>query len=300
MRLRRLLQEPLLHFLAATGILFGVFGLTHRAGPVLASNKTIVVDGKTLLNFLQYRSKAFKPEFFSSQLEAMTPAERKDLVNQYVEEEILYREAKAMELEQGDYVIRQRLVQKMRFLIEGMAEGSAKPSDAALAEYLQKNMVRYVVDPSVTFTHVFFDSSVHGDRQARELALRLKDNLNASGAVFSDAPKYGDRFPFLQNYVERKFDYVASQFGNEFVSGLKQNAPSEEHWIGPIRSTYGYHVVLMTRLTEARVPALNEIRSQVADDWLRDQIEDERSRAMNQLVSRYKIVEKDLGGPIPK
>jgi len=300
MRLRRFLREPLLHFLVAGGILFGIFGLTHRAGPSLASDKTIVVDRESLLNFLQYRSKAFKPEFFSPQLEAMTTAERKDLVDQYVQEEILYREAKAMGLEQGDYVIRQRLVQKMRFLIEDMAEGRAGPSDAVLAEYFQKNMKRYVVDPSVTFTHIFFDSSVHGDREARELALRLKDTLNASGAAFSDAPKYGDRFPFLQNYVERTLDYVASHFGNEFVSELKQSAPAEKHWIGPIRSTYGYHVVLMTRLTEARIPELNEIRSQVADDWLRDQIEDARSRSLSQLAGQYKIVQTDLGGSISK
>ena len=199
MKLRRFLREPLLHFLVAGGVLFGIFGLTHRPGPVLASNKTIVVDSETLLNFLQYRSKAFKPEFFSSQLEAMTPAERKDLVDQYVQEEILYREAKAMELEQGDYVIRQRLVEKMRFLIEDMAEDHAAPSDAVLAEYLQKNMVRYVVDPSVTSTHVFFDSSVHGDQQAPELALRLKDDLTASGAVFSHAHKTGDRSQCLQH-----------------------------------------------------------------------------------------------------
>ena len=300
MRLRRFLQEPLLHFLVAGGILFGAFGLTHRAGPALASSKTIVVDRETLLNFFQYRSNAFQPAFFSSQLEAMTAAERKDLVDQYVQEEILYREAKAMGLDQGDYVIRQRLVQKMRFLIEGMTEGRAEPSDAVLAEYFQKNSKRYAVDPSVTFTHVFFDSSVRGDQEARESALRLKDQLNAGGAAFSDAPKYGDRFPFLQNYVERTFDYVASQFGNEFVSELKQSTPSEKHWIGPIRSTYGYHVVLMTRLTEARIPKLDEIRSQVADDWQRDQIEDARSRSMNQLAGQYKIVEKDLGGLISK
>ncbi len=300
MRFRRFLREPLLHFLVAGGILFGLFALTHHAGPALASDKTIVVDRDSLLTFLQYRSKAFQPEFFSSQLEAMTPAERKDLVDQYVQEEILYREAKAMGLEQGDYVIRQRLVQKMRFLIENVAEGRAEPGDAVLAEYLQKNRERYAVDPSVTFTHIFFDPSVRGDRAARESARRLKDQLNATGASFSDAPKYGDRFPFLQNYVERTFDYVASQFGNEFVSELKQSAPAEKHWIGPLRSTYGYHVVLMTRVTEARIPALNEIRSQVADDWQRDQIEDARSRSLNQLAGRYKIMEKDLGGSISK
>lgn len=300
MRLRRFLREPLLHFLVAGGILFGIFGLTHRAGPGLASDKTIVVDRESLLNFFQYRSHAFQPEFFSSQLEAMTAAERKDLVDQYVQEEILYREAKAMGLEQGDYVIRQRLVQKMRFLIEGMTEGRAEPSDAVLAEYFQKNSKRYVVDPSVTFTHIFFDSSVRGDQEARELALRLKERLNAGGAAFNDAPNYGDRFPFLQNYVERTFDYVASQFGSEFVSKLKQGAPAEKHWIGPIRSTYGYHVVLMTRLTEARVPKLNEIRSQVADDWLRDQVEDARLRSLNQLAGQYKIVQNEVGGSISK
>ncbi len=300
MRFRRFLREPLLHFLLAGGILFGIFGLTHRAGPGPASDKTIVVDRETLLNFLQYRSKAFQPEFFSSQLEAMTAAERKDLVDQYVQEEILYREAQAMGLEQGDYVIRQRLVQKMRFLLEDTAGDLAAPSDEVLAEYFQKNAKRYAVDPSVTFTHVFFDSSVRGDQQARESARRLKDKLNAGGAAFSDAPKYGDRFPFLQNYVERTLDYVASNFGDEFVSALKQNAPSEKRWIGPIRSTYGYHVVLMTRLTAARIPKLIEIRSQVQDDWLRDQMEDARSRSMNQLASRYKLVEHGLGGSISK
>jgi hypothetical protein len=300
MRFRRFLQEPLLHFLVAGGVLFGIFGLTHRAGPALASDKTIVVNRETLLNFLQYRSKAFQPEFFSSQLEAMTPAERKAFVDQYVQEEVLYREAKAMGLQRGDYVIRRRLVQKMRFLLEDVAEDHAAPSDAALAEYFQKNAKRYVVDPSVTFTHVFFDSSVHGDKQARELALRMKDKLNASGAAFSDAPKYGDRFPFMQNYVERRFDYVASHFGNEFVSELKKNAPSEKHWIGPIRSTYGYHVVLMTWLTNERIPELNEIKSQVADDWMRDQVEDARQRALKDLAGHYKIVQGDLGGSASK
>ncbi len=300
MRLRRILKEPLLHFLAAGGILFGIFGLTHRTGLGLTSEKTIVVDRETLLNFLQYRSKAFKPEYFSLQLEEMTAAERKDLVDQYVQEEILYREAKAMGLEQGDYVIRQRLVQKMRFLIEDMAGGRSAPGETVLADYLQKNKARYLIEPSVTFTHIFFDSSVHGDKVARELAERLKKELDIKGAAFDDAPKYGDRFPFQQNYVERTFDYVASQFGSEFLSELKSIAPSEKHWSGPIRSTYGYHEVLLTRRTEARLPQLNEIRSQVVDDWVRDQIEDARSRAMSHLADRYKVVQKNLGGSVSK
>src|SRR5262249_31075587 len=152
------------------------------------------------------------------QLDAMSPEERKSLVDQYVEEEMLYREAKALGLEQGDYVIRQRLVQKMRYLIDDLTEGGEAPSDAVLSDYLQKHKDIYVLEPSVTFTHVFVDTSVHGERAAKEIAERLKAELDSKGAGFNDAPQFGDRFPFLVNYVERTLDYVTSQFGAEFVS----------------------------------------------------------------------------------
>src|SRR5262245_15259443 len=132
MRWRTIVREPLLHFLLLGGILFTLFGFTHHSAADLSSNKTITVDKEGLLNFLQYRSKAFETEYFTQQLDAMSPEERKNLVDQYVEEEMLYREARALGLEQGDYVIRQRLVQKMRYLIDDLTEGGAPPSDAVL------------------------------------------------------------------------------------------------------------------------------------------------------------------------
>ena len=155
----------------------------------------------------------------------MSARERQDLPNQYVEEELLYREAKSLGLEEGDDVIRQRLVQKMNFLIEDLADTSGTPSDAELEEYLKKNQAQYVIEPSVTFTHVFADSSVHGEKAAKELAERLKVQLNSTHAAFNDAPQFGDRFPFLQNYVERTFDYIASHFGKEFAAEIQRLTP---------------------------------------------------------------------------
>jgi hypothetical protein len=294
MTLRRILREPLLHFLAAGGILFVIFSLTQKPEEDLPSDKTIVVDKEGLLNFLQYRSKAFQPEYFSQQLDAMSPGERKALVDQYIEEEMLYREAKALRLEQGDYVIRQRLVQKMRYLIDDLTEGGSAPDDAVLGEYLQKNREIYAVEPSVTFTHVFLDSSVHGGNRAKEKAERLKVELHSRGAGFNDAVQFGDRFPFLQNYVERTLDYVGSQFGAEFVSELKNIASSEKHWSGPLRSMYGYHLVLLTSRTEARLPELREIRAQVEEDWKRDRVEKARSLSMGRLADEYTIERRDL------
>ena len=294
MSLKRILREPLFHFVAAGGVLFLIFGLTHEASPDLPSDRTIIVDREALLNFLQYRSKAFQEEYFTKQLDAMSAEERKSLVNQYVEEEMLYREAKALQLEEGDYVIRQRLVQKMRYLIDDLIEGGSGPNDAALNTYLQKNRDVYTVAPSVTFTHVFLDPSLHGDGAAKKMAEALKIRLNSGKVGFNDAPRFGDRFPFLQNYVERTFDYVGSQFGNEFVANMKNVTPSDKLWKGPIPSTHGYHLVMLTSRTEARLPELGEIRAQLEEDWKRDRAEAARSLSMTRLAREYTIRRDDL------
>jgi len=290
--LNRIVREPLLHFLIAGGLLFGMYSWSHRDASRPISGKRIVVDKASLLNYLQYRNKAFKPDYFESQLDAMSPRELQDLSDQYVEEELLYREAKSLGLEEGDDVIRQRLVQKMNFLIDDLADTSGTPSDAELEEYLKKYESQYLIEPSVTFTHVFSDSSVHGEKAAKELAERLKVQLNSTHAAFNDAPQFGDRFPFLQNYVERTFDYIASHFGKEFAVEIQKLNPSQTQWRGPIRSEYGYHLVLMTSRSEGRRPRLQEIRTRVEEDWLRDRKEKTRARSLRELSGQYTIERK--------
>jgi hypothetical protein len=300
MRWKQILREPLLHFLIAGGILLAAYQLTHEPEVDLSRDKTIVVDKEGLLNFLQYRSKAFETEYFTKELDAMSPEERKSLVDQYIEEEMLYREAKSLGLEQGDYVIRQRLVQKMRYLIDDITEGGDAPSDAVLNAYLQKHKDIYTLEPSLTFTHVFVDSSLHGNKKALEMAERLKHDLNSRGARFNDAPQFGDRFPFHENYVERTVDYVQSHFGPEFLSGIAKITPSEMRWNGPVRSMHGYHLILLTSRSEARLPELNEIRAQVAEDWERDRTQAARSHGLSRLASEYIIERRDLAGDSSK
>src|SRR5262245_30100130 len=193
--LRRLLREPLVHFLVAGALLYGLYA--WRGGED-GSPHRIVVDRAALLQYLQYQSRAFDPASFGRQLDAMTPAQRQQLIDDYVREEVLYREARALGLEQGDYVMRQRLVQKMSFLLEDRSD--AEPTDAGLQQYLQANGRLYAVEPSLTFTQVFIDPAQRGDAAAAARAASLLRELNARHAQFNDAPRYSDRVPFLQNY----------------------------------------------------------------------------------------------------
>ena len=286
---RRLIGDPLLHFLVVGALLFGVYHLMHGSVPAASDDKTIVVDRAALLRFLQYQSNAFQSDYFTRQFDAMSASEKQSLVDKYVREEALFREAKAMGLGKDDYVIRRRMVQKVLYLIDDTATESFAPSEADLARYFHAHEARYRIAPSLTFTHVFVDAAKSRAHSAEETAEQLKHTLQSKGARFQDAPAYGDRFPYRQNYVNTNPDYIRSQFGEGFTNALLKLTPSDHEWRGPIKSQFGYHLVLLTSFTPARLPKLSQIKGQVKDDLLRDTISAYRDKALADLMRRFTV-----------
>jgi hypothetical protein len=289
----RVLRDPLTHFLLAGAALFAVFALLHRGDPSgTGDGGTIVVDRAALVAFMQYRSAAFEPRAFQAQFDALSAKGRKDLVDDYVREEAMVREARAMGLDQGDYVMRRRLVQKMEYLIDDAAAQSFDPSDAELRRYFAAHPEVYGEAPTVTFTHVFVDAGSHPEG-GEAAALRLRRELEARHAGFNDAPAYGDRFPYLQNYVQRTPDFVQNQFGQAFAASLQRLQPSP-HWQGPIRSDYGWHLVLLTAREPASMPRFETVREQVKEDLLRESMAAYRKKATQDLVRRFRVTLKDV------
>lgn len=284
----RWLREPLVHFLIAGAILFAAYSALHDAGPA-ADESTIQVDRGALLTYLQYRANAFEPETFGMALDAMSEEELTQLIDAYVDEEILYREARELGLEESDNIIRQRLVQKMNFLLSDVAAADPALDPAALADYFEANREAYAIQPWATFTHVFFDLTQHGEDGARAAAAAALQELNEAGAGFNDANGIGDRFPFLRNYVERTFEYIASHFGYEFAESLAALMPSGEAWQGPIRSAYGQHVVLLTRREERAYPTLDDVRADVERDYVNEQANAVRRQLLETIRDRYRV-----------
>jgi hypothetical protein len=167
--LKKFLREPLVHFLAIGIGLFVLFDLVVPEDSNLDS-KTIVVDRDALLRFVQFRSKAFNPEVAAARLDALGDAELSMLIDDYVREEALHREALALGMDQNDYVIKQRLIQSLQFITNGFVSAAVDVSDEEITEYYEANRDDYYVDPYITFTHVYFSSDRHGAEQARKLA----------------------------------------------------------------------------------------------------------------------------------
>lgn len=288
MKIRQIVTEPLFGFLAIGVGLFGLFALVSPDEEAPGS-RVIVVDREALLEFIQFRSRAFEPGFAADSLEGLTSAELEALIADYVREEALYREALALGMDANDYIIKQRMIQKVEFISDGFATAAVDLSDSDVAAFYEANKADYFIDPYVTFTHVFFDSERHGRDEARALAVAKLDELNRDHVPFSDSTRHGDRFLYHVNYVERNLDFVASHFGESMARDIFALEPSETLWQGPFESPYGFHLVLLTTNEQGRYPELDEIAGRVRDDARRDYIRRQSEAAMQAIVDTYDV-----------
>lgn len=285
----RLLRDPILHFLVAGFVLFLLARLVAGPAAETGSDKLIRIERADLLTYMQYQANAFDADSFERALDNMSANELQQLIDDYVAEEVLYREARALELEQSDYLIRQRMVDKMRFLLGDSGGTDAAPTTAELQVWLEQNREAYRIDPYASFTHVFIDAAGIGDEQARKQAEAMLAELNNKRTGFDEASSYGNRFPFLRNYVERTLDFVRNNFGSNFAATLQQLQPAEGLWQGPLQSDYGYHIVMLTALTPASDPALQDVITDVTQDYLLMRNEERLRQMVRDVSAQYEI-----------
>jgi hypothetical protein len=285
----RILRDPILHFLAAG---FALFVLTRfLAGPPTEtdSDRLIRIERADLLTYMQYQANAFDADSFARALDNMSASELQQLIDDHVAEEVLYREARALGLEQSDYLIRQRMVDKMRFLLGESGGKDAAPTTDELQSWLEQNPEAYRIDPYASFTHVFIDFTDVGIAQARKQAEAMLADLNSNKVGFDQASNYGDRFPFLRNYVERTLDFVRNNFGSSFAGALQQLQPAEGLWQGPLQSDYGYHLVMLTALTPASDPALEDVLAEVTQDYILMRNEERLRQIVKDVRAQYQV-----------
>jgi len=275
----RLIRDPLLHFLTIGLALFLAYGWL---APDEHAEDEIWVSESALLEFIQFRSRQFDESRAREKLSNMAPDEYERMVSDFIREEALYREALALGLDDGDYIFKRRLVQKMEYLLSGTTEDPANANDEALEAYLAENTERYSRPARYTFTHIFFGGE-EATQQARQLLAAFKDDAPA----FDAAGQYGDLFPYHRNYVDRPADYIASQFGVAWPDHLDKL--DLDIWQGPFASELGQHLVLLTERVSGGIPTLDDIRSIITRDYVSERRQGQQEAAIHDLISRYAI-----------
>jgi hypothetical protein len=248
--LQRLLREPLLHFFVLGGgifLLFGVTGDAERQQP----DEIVVTTGQ-----IDRLVKGWK----KTRMRAPTAPELEGLVADYIREEIYYREALAMGLDSDDMIIRRRLRQKMEFLTEDLLR-QAKPTQAELQTYLDENASAFVIEPRLTFRHVYFSVDKRGEH-ANNNAITALASLREADVNIEIATR-GDPLPLARSYISLPASETRNLFGQNFATELL--TLEQGRWQGPVRSGYGLHLVFNDDASFLAYIILASIGCQCAD-----------------------------------
>ena len=275
-RVKKLLSEPLLHFLLLGSALFLVFGLTSGDGGEKGVQEQIVVSTGQIEHLATTFTKTWQ--------RPPTPLELKGLVDDHVKEDILAREAVKLGLDRNDTVIRRRLKQKMEFLYEDF-NATSPPTEKELAAYFKEHGDDYRLAELISFKHVFL-SEERGDQLEAD-ALALLEEMRSKGESV-DETQFGDRTLLPSQFEDESWQSLAARFGQPFpaqINALRETGA----WQGPIRSGYGLHLVLVTDRQEGRLPELDEVRAVVERDLMAQRREATKQAMLDGLLERYDI-----------
>jgi hypothetical protein len=277
MRSGAILREPLLHFLVLGGLLFGLFGLTQ--GPEQEGARQIRVTAAQV--------EQLAAQFSRTWMRPPTDEELAGLIEQHIRSEVFYREALAMGLDQDDPYVRNRLGQKLEFLLDDLS-ADTEPGDEILTQYLREHAERYRAPARVSFEQVYLNPDRHPrlEEDAAEALARLRAGADPAG--LGDVSLLGQAFDDLSQ------PEIARQFGDAFAESLLELEPGQ--WLGPIPSGLGAHLVQVSDRQPTRRPTLDEVRPLVLRDWQDKRRREQKEQAYARLRQRYAITVEPAEG----
>ena len=211
----------------------------------------------------------------------------RNLVDDKVRQEILYREGLALGLDRGDTIVKRRLAQKMEFLTDDIS-ALRDPSLDELKKWYAKNRSQFSLPSRITFRHLYFSPDKRG-AQARDAAASALEKFAGKAADTIDLATLADPFMFQDHYGDRTPDQVANVFGAKFAKELFKLRPGE--WSGPVESGLGWHLVWVDSITPGRTPEFEEVDiSQIKSQWLSAQRAETKRELFAAMRARYEIV----------
>lgn len=268
----RFLKDPLVHFLVIGVCLFAISA--WRGESIRRGREQIVVTAEQVA--------AARAAATALQGREPTADEFAELIEPTVREQVMYREALALGLDENDDEVRRRLVEKMAYLTQDLADPEPSSPDELRAFYVAQPQL-FTIPTLVSFDQVFFSPSTRGAALDSDAAAGLAA-LRAGKAPV----EVGDRTPLRESYDGAPREQVAVLFGDALADALLALSPGD--WSGPYRSDFGLHDVRLRSRTEQRLPPYEEIAARVADEYAATRRREANEAAYGQMRARYDVV----------
>lgn len=272
--MRSLLKEPFVQFIILGALLFAGNALWERQ--VTKSDYTIIVQPGEM-----ERQAVI---FASENRRQPTDEDIRALLFSHVEEEVLLREAQRLGLGEDDTIIRRRLAQKMRFLIEDTGD-SKPPTEAELRDWFKQNQAQFVEPERRSFSHIYLSPEKHGDQLQSDAEVFLTKVSDENWKSLGD--------PFMLNRAYEPIDATAIErlLGASFAKNLF--AINGNEWQGPIESAFGLHLVRVSEVKPETLPVFDAIRDQVEAAWRDKTRRAQNNQRLRGLIEKYNVVVED-------
>ncbi|MFL6577639.1 MAG: peptidyl-prolyl cis-trans isomerase [Povalibacter sp.] len=260
-------REPLLHFVILGAVLFVA---DHLIASRSDDPRMIVVDAAVD----QQAIKVFK----DARGRAPNEDELYALRKVWLDNEVLYREGLAMQLDKGDPAIRDRVIFKELSVIDASTKLPAF-DDKILRAWFERNRVKY--DEPARFD--FQEAVLSGDKS--ESAVRaFVHALNAGTTPETEAG--------LRVFKGRPHSNLVQSYGEEFAKSLEA-LPANEWRALPSRE--GLRVVRLEATTPAKPGNFDDLRGVIQQDWTDATLAEQRSAAVRALTQKYSVQVKEAG-----
>ncbi|NOY00953.1 MAG: peptidyl-prolyl cis-trans isomerase [Verrucomicrobia bacterium] len=272
-----IIKEPLLHFMLLGACIYAVYGLLGT--PEQDSlDRTISISEERIDAFIsQWQSRWNRPP---------TAKEMDGLITQFVNEEVLYRQAVSMGLNENDPITRRRMAQKIEFLTSDLAQ-IQQPAEGELEKYFEANTEAYRGPDLYTFSQVFFDPDKR-DKKTLDDAAKVLKGLQAAGKPDPEKLEIGDKF-MLQNFFKSMSErQISRQLGSGFTESVMKL--EVEKWHGPVLSGYGVHLVYVYETVKASAPEFEKVKDKVLVQWHEEKSKKFKADFLKNLKDRYEII----------
>ena len=200
-----------------------------------------------------------------------------NIINNLVQEEILYREALLLGLDQEDRIIKRRLAQKITFLKQETIP--QEPSEKELQEFFEINKENYFSPATFTFKHHYFSKESNAKERAnRALAAFIDNNVEPQG----------DPFFLGKNFSQSSKAEIERSFGALFLSAFDELHLNQ--WSGPHASAFGEHLILIRETTEGFYIPWEKIKNNVLQDYQAESQDKVVSQYIDKIKSEYRVI----------
>jgi hypothetical protein len=269
-----LLREPLFQFLVLGAALFGLFHLVDKEKAEAPAR--IVISSARIANLADGFARTWRRPPSKEELQG--------LVDDYIRDEVFYREGRAAGLDRDDVIIRRRVRQKMEFLAEDIA--APEPSEEQLAAYLKANPERFRTEDRLTFQQVFLSAARRG-RAIDDDSKQVANALDRAEATV-DKAALGDPFLLGEEFQAVSQSEMASLFGESFAKRI--SVMEQGRWQGPISSSFGQHFIYVGERIPGGLPPLDAVREAVRREWSNARRLESEQKLYGSLRERYEIV----------